>query len=181
MISIALLRGINVGGNQMVKMADLRAMFAELGFLDAKTLLQSGNVVFRAESHSATELEEMLEVATEKRFGFRPAYLVRSLDEWQKAIEGNPFVEEAEKDPSHLLVAYTKSPPDREEVARVQAAIQGPERIAVGMNHLYLVYPEGIGTSKVDRTPGWRKLLSQATARNWNTVLKMALLGESIH
>ncbi|CAN5543675.1 DUF1697 domain-containing protein [soil metagenome] len=177
---IALLRGINVGGNHMVKMAELKAMLAELGYAEAKTLLQSGNVVFRGEERKREELEKLLEDATDKRFGFRPAYLVRTLGEWEKMLSGNPFTDQEKKDPSHLLVAFTKTPPDKHEVKAVQDAIQGPERIQAGSEHLYLIYPDGIGTSKVDRTPGWKKLHKDATARNWNTLQKLAMMAREL-
>ena len=83
---IALLRGINVGGKAMVAMAELRAMFADLGFADVKTLLQSGNVVFTAKGKTETVLERMLEAEAGQRFGRRIDFFVRSTRDWQHII-----------------------------------------------------------------------------------------------
>ena len=75
---VALLRGVNVGGNQMIAMADLRALFVRLGFKDAKTLLNSGNVVFTGDKRSDPALEKLLELETQKRFNVPASYFVRS-------------------------------------------------------------------------------------------------------
>ena len=97
----ALLRGINVGGNKMIAMAALRAALAEMGFADARTLLQSGNVVFRAPARAPAKLEALLEKEAGTRFGFSPDFHVRTADEWRAVVAANPFPREAKADPSH--------------------------------------------------------------------------------
>ncbi|MBC8065861.1 MAG: DUF1697 domain-containing protein, partial [Chlorobia bacterium] len=124
---IALLRGINVGGNKMVPMKELKAMFVDLGFKDAVTLLQSGNVVFSGKGKSRDDLENLLAGQTEKRLGVKCDYFVRTIEEWDEIIASNPFPKEAEEDPSHLLVAVQRDKPDTEELKAFQAAITGPE------------------------------------------------------
>ncbi|MGV3616777.1 MAG: DUF1697 domain-containing protein [Fimbriimonas sp.] len=173
---VALLRGINVGGNKKIKMAELREQLTDLGLQNVRTLLQSGNVVFRSEETSREELQKWLTEETEKRLGVRSDYYVRTAEEWAAVIDGNPFPQEAKDDPSHLLVVVTAAPPVEKEVDAVQAAITGPEVIKVGTEHLYIIFPEGIGRSKVDRTPGYNKLWGNGTSRNWNTVLKIAAM-----
>ena len=175
---VALLRGINVGGNQMIAMADLRAALAEMGLADVRTLLQSGNVVFRARARAPDKLEALLEKATGARFGFTPAYHVRTADEWRAVVEANPFPREAKADPGHLLVTFFKAPLDSEKVRTLQAAITGRELVRSDGRQLYMIYPDGVGASKaallVDKVLGVR-----GTARNWNTVMKLArLVGE---
>lgn len=171
---VALLRGINVGGNKKIKMAELREQLTDLGLKDVKTLLQSGNVVFRSEETSREKLQTLLTEETEKRLGVRSDYYVRNEKEWSEIIKANPFSDMAKDDPSHLLVVVTAAEPVAKDVEAVQAAIQGPELIAIGPECLYITFPEGIGTSKVDRTPGYNKLQAKGTGRNWNTVLKIA-------
>lgn len=173
---IGLIRGINVGGKNMLKMADLKAMLADLGIPDAQTLLQSGNFVFTAPDKPRKHLENWLKEETEKRLKVNPDYFVRTLEEWQKIVDANPFPEMAKEDPSHLLVTLLKTPPDKKEVETIQAAIKGPEKIEPGAEHLYTTFPEGIGTSTIGKTPGYNKLAATGTARNWNTVLKLANL-----
>lgn len=177
---IGLIRGINVGGKNIVKMADLRKMLADIGLPESQTLLQSGNFVFKSEPKPREEMEKWLREESEKRLGVNPEYYVRSLPEWEALIEANPFPEEAKADPSHLLVTVLKTAPDKEAVEAIQAAIKGPELVRCGTEHLYTVFPEGIGTSTIGKTPGWNKLIALGSGRNWNTVLKLADLAKSL-
>jgi uncharacterized protein (DUF1697 family) len=175
---IGLLRGINVGGNKMVAMADLRAMITKLGFSDVTTLLQSGNVVFRGAAKAPAKLEAQLEAALEKRLGFNVEFHVRTADEWSALVSANPFRAEAKKDPGHLLVSCFKAPLDKANVKALQAAITaigGPEILHADGRHMYMMFPDGIGNSKANRVID-RKLGALGTARNWNTVLKLAAL-----
>lgn len=104
---IALLRAVNVGGHQPVAMADLKSLLADLGFSDVKSLLQSGNLVFRADGTPAA-VERQLQAETEKRLGVRCDIHVRSAAEWAEMVARNPFPEEAERDPGHLLVLFVR-------------------------------------------------------------------------
>ena len=175
MIYVALLRGVNVGGNNMIAMADLRATLAKMGFTNVATILQSGNAVFRGKASPTAKLETVLEKGIAKHHGLTPEFHVRTADEWQAIIGANPFAAEAKNDPGHLLVSCYKAPIDRERVRVLQAAITGKERVYADGRQLYMTFPEGIGNSKaaplVDRLLG-----AKGTARNWNTVLKLAQL-----
>lgn len=172
---IALLRAINVGGRNLVSMCDLRALFESLGYSDVQTLLQSGNVVFKAKAGSAA-LERGLEQQTERRFRFPVAYFVRSAAEWEAIITRNPFPREAKKEPSHFVAMCLKDSPSSEQVDALRAAIRGPETVEVAGRELYAVYPNGQGSSKLTNTLIESKLQTRGTARNWNTVLKLAAL-----
>lgn len=157
-------------------MAALKAMFIQLGFADAVTLLQSGNVVFSVKGKSRGALEKLLQDETEAKIGVKCDYFVRTVEEWDAIIAANPFPKEAESDPSHLLVGVQNGEVDLDELNAFQAAITGPEVFKPGKECTYAIYPDGIGNSKVDRVPGYRKLSAKGTARNWNTVLKLAAL-----
>ena len=172
---VAFLRGINVGGNKMVAMAELRAMLEALGFADVKTLLQSGNAVFRGPARSPAKLEQQLEAATTKRLGVTCDWHVRTAAELREAIDANPLTAEAKKDPAHLLVSFYRAPLDKVAVKAAQAAISGPEIVRADGRHLYMFFPDGIGNSKATMEVG-KVLRVQGTARNWNTVLKLAAL-----
>lgn len=151
-------------------------MFIELGFDDAVTLLQSGNVVFSGKGKSREDLEKLLQVETEAKIGVNCDYFVRTIEEWYEIIAANPFPKEAEADPSHLLVSLQKGEVDLEGLRAFQAAITGPEIFKPGKECTYGIFPDGIGNSTVDRVPGYRKLSANGTSRNWNTVLKLAAL-----
>lgn len=172
---VGLLRGINVGGNKMIPMADLRDLIAALGFSDVTTLLQSGNVVFRGAATAPAKLEAQLEAALEKRFGFSVEFHVRTADEWKAIVKANPFAAEALKDPGHLLVSCFKAPLDKTNVKALQAAITGRETLKAAGRHLYMMFPDGVGNSKAAALVD-KKLAARGTARNWNTVQKLAAL-----
>jgi uncharacterized protein (DUF1697 family) len=176
---IALLRGINVGGHKPVAMADLRALLAGLGFGEPRTLLQSGNLVFRGDAPSDVALERLLEAEVERRLGLATQILVRSAEEWDALIAANPFPDAAEHDPGHLLLMPLKAAPAEQAVDALRAASTGPELIRVAGKQAYLVYPEGIGRSKLTNALIERTLGTRGTGRNWNTVLKLAALARA--
>jgi uncharacterized protein (DUF1697 family) len=176
---IGLLRGINVGGNNLIPMAQLRAMLEELGFEGAETLLQSGNVVFSGGRKSGSALEAHLEKECKARIGPAVDWIVRTADEWDEVIAANPLPKEAAKDPSHYLVHFLKTAPTAAQVKALTGAISGPEIVRAKGRHLYLVYPDGIGKSKLNMTLIERKLGCSGTARNWNTVLKLQALARA--
>lgn len=178
---IALLRGINVGGHNAVAMPKLRDLFSDLGFAGAKTLLQSGNVVFQGNGQTSDALEQLLETQTARRLGVSADYLIRTAAEWTKIIAANPFPKEAKADPSHLLVMFLKTAATPSSVKELQASIKGPEIIRARGKHLYIVYPAGIGRSKLTGSLIEKKLACRGTARNWNTVLKLLALANEAH
>ena len=170
---IGLLRGINVGGNNMVKMADLRDFLAELGYENPRTHLQSGNFVFDAPEKDPGKLEETIQEAAAQKLGVKALIYVRTAAEWRKVIEKNPFPELAKSDPSHLLVYVSKDRPDEVALKAAQAKYPGTEELKVVGGTLYIAAPDGIGTSKLQSTGLWGKATGTASARNWNTVLKL--------
>jgi uncharacterized protein (DUF1697 family) len=176
---IALLRAVNVGGNGRLAMADLRNLIAELDFTDVQTVLQSGNAVFRGRKMAGPALELQLERATEKQLGISPQYLIRTAAEWAAIIAANPFPPLAKEDPSHLVVMPLKSAPKPAQVKDLAGAIRGREQIRVVGKQLYITYPDGIGTSKFTGAVIEKRLATSGTARNWNTVLKLAALCEA--
>jgi uncharacterized protein (DUF1697 family) len=176
MAYIALLRGINVGGRNQIAMSDLRSLLTTSGFSNAQSLLQSGNLVFEGGRKTCAELEHLLESETAKQLIVRTDYLVRTSSEWAQIVAGNPFRDNAKNDPSHLIVMFLKKAPAADDVADLQAAIKGPEIVNVAGRHAYIVYPAGIGSSKLTTTLIEAKLGSRGTGRNWNTVLKLLAL-----
>jgi uncharacterized protein (DUF1697 family) len=177
---IALLRAVNLGPHNKVGMADLRALLTGLGMPAVQTLLQSGNVVFRGKARVTAELEHLLEGAAAKRLGLATDILVRSGKEWKTIIAGNPFPKEARDDPSHLLTMPLKDAPQRADVTALQHAIVGREMVNVRGRCAYIVYPDGIGRSRLTTALIEKTLESRGTARNWNTVLKIDALADSI-
>ncbi len=175
-IHIALLRAINVGGRNRVAMADLRDLLGEMGFTGVRTLLQSGNVVFDAPRQTGSKLEKLLESKTEERLATSVDFVVRTAGELEHVIAGNPFTDAALNDPSHLVVVFLKKELADKDVETLRAAIRGPEVIHAKGKHLYAIYPDGIGESKLTNTVIEKTLGIRGTARNWNTVLKLGVM-----
>jgi uncharacterized protein (DUF1697 family) len=175
---IALLRGVNVGGNKMVPMADLRAMLTKIGLAEAKTLLQSGNAVFKAKTQPPAKLEQLLEAEAGKRLGLTCDFHVRTADELDAVIAANPLTKEAAADPSRFIVTFYKAALDKAAVKAAQAAIDGPEIVRCDGRHLYMYFPNGQADSKASTAVG-KVLRVHGTGRNWNTVLKLAALART--
>jgi uncharacterized protein (DUF1697 family) len=173
---VALLRAVNLGAHNKIRMADLAALVAGLGFENVQTLLQSGNVVFAGGSKTTTAIEQMLERAAVSERGLETDFFVRTAKEWQAIVDANPFPREAKDDPSHLVAVLLKGEVSAASLTALQKAIAGREVVRAQGRCAYVVYPDGIGRSKVTSALLEKKLGTRGTARNWNTVLKLAAL-----
>lgn len=173
---IGLLRAINLAGRNMVAMADLRDMLSRLGFQEPRTLLQSGNVLFRSRPRTVAQLERLLEAELRKALAVDTDFMVRTADEWRAIVERNPFPREAVRDPGHLLVFCLKDAPDPARVKALQAAISGREVVRADGRQAYMVYPDGQGRSRLTSAIIEKHLGTRGTGRNWNTVLKLRTL-----
>ena len=177
-VQLAFLRAVNVGGLK-VSMADLRALLIDLGFEKVRTLLNSGNAVFCSKNKTDDALEKLLETEFAKRAGRATEFFVRSAEDWKSIIARNPMTDEARRDPGHLLLVALKRAPSNQEVDALRAAIVGPEVVEADGKQAYIYYPAGVGQSKLTAKLIEKKLGTQGTGRNWNTVLKLAALVES--
>lgn len=170
---VSLFRGINVGGNQAVKMNELKALHESLGLRDVVTYIQSGNVVFTSEEANPDQLVRDIAEAFAEKFGFRVSVIVRTLAEVQKAIENSPFQGQAEKEPKFILVLFLASRPEGGALEELHRAYSGPEEIHLIGQELYVYYPDGVGRSKLTLPLIEKKLKTAGTGRNWNTVLQL--------
>ena len=170
---IALLRGVNVGGHRAVAMSDLRNLLERLGFTDGRSILQSGNLVFRGQRRPVADLERLLETESKKRLGIEADFFVRTPDEWDEVVARNPFRNEATEDPGHLLVVFLKQEPAAQNVKALQAAIVGSEVVRAHGRHAYIVYPDGVGRSRLTGALIEKTLATRGTGRNWNTVQRL--------
>ena len=175
---VALLRGINVAGHNQIAMSDLRKLLDALGFAGAKSLLQSGNLVFQSDRLTGEKLQLLLETETAKRLKVTADYLIRTAAEWRTIIAKNPFPDAAADDPSHLVLVCLKNAPAKKDVQSLEAAIRGPETVRAAGKQLYITYPAGIGRSKLTLPLIEGKLGTRGTLRNWNTVQKLAAMLE---
>jgi len=173
---VSLLRGINVGGHNKILMAELRAVYAQLGLDPVRTYIQSGNVVFGGGKGSASAMARTLEKAITDAFGFEVPVVIRTSAEMERVVAGNPFLAEG-ADPSTLSVAFLGSAPSESAAAAMAAYTVGPDELRVVGLEAYLHYPEGQARTKLTPTFMERSLGVIGTTRNWrtvNTLLDMA-------
>ena len=175
---IGVLRAINLGAHNRIAMADLRAMLGKLGLEDPKTLLLSGNIVFRSDHGSSARLEDTLAAASTKYLKVTTDYFVRSAKEWRAIVDANPFTREAKADPARVIMMCLRDAPSAAQVRALQASIAGREVVKAEGKHAYFVYPDGQGRSKLTIQKIEKALGTRGTARNWNTVLKLAELAQ---
>jgi len=167
---IAMLRGINVGGNKKVPMERLRAMFEELGFEQVATYIQSGNVVFEAAKHSPLDLSKKIEERMLAEFGFPASVITRTVEELGKAIRNNPFPKQSGTDPSKVHIAFLSNIPRADAVKKLEALATTSEQLRHSGRETYLYYRDGMGRAKLTGSVLEKVLSVTATARNWNTV-----------
>ena len=178
-IHLALLRAINLPAHKPVGMSDLRDFFAQLRLGDPRTLLQTGNVVFRSSKRTGAALERFLETEADKRLHLQTDFFVRTVPEWDAVVAQNPFPDAAKLDPAHLVVLFLKDSPDARSVDQLNAAISGREVVRAVGKQAYVVYPDGIGRSRLTTAIIEKKLETRGTGRNWNTVMKLAALAKT--
>ena len=168
---VALLRGINVGKAKRLPMAELRALCEGLGFTDVRTLLNSGNVIFRAARPNPAKISAKIEAAIRDRFGFPVPVVVVTADELDAIIAANTLPH-APRDPSRFLVAFAASADALAKAGAMKAKPWAPDALAVGDKAAYLWCDAGVIESKLMQA--FAKATGDgATARNWATVLKL--------
>jgi uncharacterized protein (DUF1697 family) len=165
---VALLRAVNVGGRKL-PMAELRALCATLGWTEVATYIQSGNVVFEADG-KAEAIEEALETAIAKAYGFDAPVIVRTAAQWSRYPAGNPFPDAARDTPNYLLMLISKRPPAAGAVDAIQAKAAAGETVRRAGDALWIHFPNGSGTSKLTPSLIDRAIGSPATSRNYRTV-----------
>jgi len=169
----ALLRGVNLGGRKLLS-RDLKSVTEALGFGRVETLLASGNVVFDS-NLPGPEIERKLEAAL-LAYGLETDVVVRDLADMQAVIAANPFPEAVLDHPSHMLVTFHRDPFPAEALERHDALHQGEEILRANGRELYtdFISQQGMRDSKLLQTMKKAKFPAIATARNWNTVNKLA-------
>ena len=172
---VALLRGINLGGNVMVKMGDLRKAFEGLGFENVKTYINSGNIAFDTKKSSETKLVNLIEAAVEKMMGRQISVMVREQKDIDRILKNNPFDGQYESHKHmHVLFLKDKMPKEKEEL--LQASALPGEKYEVRDREIYNLLPQGVAGSLLTKGFFEKKPRVSYTGRNWRTVEKLAEL-----
>jgi uncharacterized protein (DUF1697 family) len=170
---VALLRGINVGGKNMLPMKELAAMFAKAGCADVTTYIQSGNVVFCAEDKVVEGLGAGIAKQVEARFGIRVPVVLRAAAEIDAVLRANPFLKAGASEET-LHVCFLADRPGKDLVAGLDAGRSTPDAFAVVGREIYMQLVNGMARTKLTNAYFDSKLKTVSTMRNWRTVLKLA-------
>ncbi len=176
---IALLRGINVGRNKRIKMADLVKAFESSGFRNVKTYVQSGNVIFEHDSSSAAEIAENIEKIIGQTFGFSVNVFIRTESELENIVKLNPFIKETGIEFDKLHVTFLSDMPDPKAVLSLDINKDENEKFEVIGREVYLYCPNGYARTKLKNDVFEKKLDTVATTRNWKTTNKLLELSKS--
>lgn len=172
-VVISMLRGVNVGGHNMIKMDALRDLYASLQLRGPQTYVQSGNVVFEADDREPAELAGRIEQAIERKFGFRVSVVLRTAAELREAAAKNPFAARPGIEPSKIAVTFLASRPSAEVRGKLLAIEAAPEELHIAGRELYTYFPNGMARPKISWALVERTLGMPVTSRNWNTVTKL--------
>ena len=170
---VSLFRGINVGGNRIVPMNELKSLHEALGFRDVITYIQSGNVVFTSDETDPFQIASQIEESFAQKFGFRSQVIVRTAAELEEAIANNPFQHSPEKESKAVLIVFLATRLEGSALEALKQSYNGPEEMYLIGQELFVYYPDGMGRSKLTLPLIEKKLKTAGTGRNWNTVLKL--------
>lgn len=177
-IYIALLKGINVGGNNLIKKTSLQQLCQKLGLMNVKTYIQSGNIVFESNGVTVNELENLLQQHIQTTFLVNTKVFVYTTTQIKTVIENNPFVNHTDYDEKNMYVTFLASQPHENLLATLQEKLQPLEQLFCFENTIYLYCPNGYGKTKVHNQTIIQKLKVEATTRNWKTTNKLLLMSE---
>ena len=172
---VALLKGINVGRHKQIAMSDLKTLLSDAGLTDVRTHLRSGNAVFSTAEGDAGALAAMIEQRISEVLGMSVPCLVRSREEIDSVVAGNPLAGIA-TDGSKLMAHFLSAAPDPGRLVDHDPRELDPGRIELGDRVIYQWCPDGLLAAPPAAAHTERHLGVTVTARNWNTVLKLSEL-----
>jgi uncharacterized protein (DUF1697 family) len=179
-VTLCMLRGVNVGGHNRIKMDALKALCVSLKLRDPQTFIQSGNVIFTTEENDLANLAKRIGDAIEKKIGFRPGVILRTATELRAAIKRNPFAKRDDIEPGKLLVMFLAANPAKEALKQALTFSTEPEEMHILGREVYIYFLNGQGRSKLPWPKIERALGTSGTGRNWNSVTKMLVMAEKL-
>ncbi len=179
-VLLSMLRGVNVGSHNRIKMDALRSLYESLKLENPQTYVQSGNVIFRTKEKNGPQLAKKIQDGIEKKFGCRPEVILRTADELRKTIAATPFAKERDLHPGKILVTFLSKEPLPEVAIRLADFKSYKEELHLKGRELYIYFPDGAGKSKLPWSQVERLLKVTGTARNWNSVTNMLAMCEEM-
>jgi len=179
-VVICLLRAVNVGGHNMIKMDALRSLCESLQLQNPQTYVQSGNVVFKTKEKDLARLAKRIADAIERKFCFRPEVVLRTSSDLRQVIARNPFAKRRNIETGKLLVFFLATDPGPEARRSALEIKADTEELHIDDSEPYIYFPNGVGKTKLSFSLIDRTLKTQGTGRNWNTVTKLLEMAEKL-
>jgi uncharacterized protein (DUF1697 family) len=170
---LAILRGINVSGQKLIPMKELKTLFEALNFQHVSTYIQSGNVLFRAEAADVRALAAQIESSIQERYQFQVPVLIRTPGDLQAAIGRNPFLQLSNPDTDKLHITFLADQPTQARIDQVSSGQYAPDQCHISGREVFLYCPQGYGRTKLSNTFLETKLGVKATTRNLKTVRQL--------
>ena len=175
---ISFLRGVNMTGHNSMKMNDLLQLYIELGFEDAETFIQSGNVIFRTPSENESATTDKIEKSIKQRFGYDIRVMIRNIEELRVIFSSNPFTGEEKFDPALTAVILLHEIPSEAQIQKVINADYPPDKFKIIGREIFIFCPNGFGRSKIYTNFFENKMGVTGTARNWKTITTILNIAE---
>ena len=175
---LALLRGINVSGHNMMKMDALQSMLESVGFKNVQTYIQSGNVFVDSEEESAASVGFKIKQEIFKAFGHEVPVVVISKEDLESCFKNSPYLSEKDIDSKKLYVAFLSNTLRSESINDLKISQFKPDEAVIYGNKIFIKYAVGAGKTRLDQKYIEKKLNLIATIRNWNTVTQLLKMYE---
>jgi uncharacterized protein (DUF1697 family) len=170
---LALLRGINVSGHNMIKMEALKLALQNIGFTNVKTYIQSGNVFVDSEEDSAAKVGFIIKQEIFKSFGHDVPIVIINQADLDACFKNNPYLKDKEVDTKKLYVAFVSKLLTNDSIHELKISQFKPDEASVDGTRIYIKYDIGAGKTRLDQKYIEKKLNLTATIRNWNTVTQL--------
>lgn len=175
---LALLRGINVSGHNMIKMEALKVTLEAIGFQNVRTYIQSGNVFLDTDEESASKVGFMIRQEIFKAFGHEVPVVMVNIEDLKACFKNNPFLSEKDIDTKKLYVAFISTALKKESINDLKPSQFKPDEAVIDRGRIYIKYAVGAGKTRFDQKYIEKKLNVTATIRNWNTVTQLLKIFE---
>ena len=180
-VLISMLRGVNVGPHNRIKMETLRAVYESLKFEEPRTYVQSGNVIFRTKEKPSPQLAKKIQAALERECKCSPDVILRTTEELRTTVAANPFAKRKDVEPGKLLVTFLSAEPGPEVHTKLdELGKKYSEELHLKGRELFIYFPNGAGRSKLPWSQVERLTKVTGTARNWNSVANMLKIAEDM-
>lgn len=178
---ISILRGINLGGHNTIKMEALKKLLSECGLSNIDTYIQSGNVVYQFKSTDTKKLDSIIRDKIAQEFSIEVPVITQTIDEFRLIVKNNPFAKNKTKDASFFHITFLSDKPQKENLDKITSIRYQPDEFAIIDKAVYLYCPNGYGNTKLSNKFLETKLKVAATTRNWKTANELITIGDRIN